>query len=315
MGIVPEQIDHTGDSLARPQANDIPAQPVDVSGQSDRKRRYGSPLWNNLKADYGRVPRALAAFAVLIWCIGNLLLNNFSVCKDETVIRGIEASVTYSCGGPSVTDAGVIAFGLLIILFFLPDMSEIGVFGISLKRRLAEAEAKAAESKAKAEYLENQVHIQNSRIETLSQNLVSASAQANGNAIYFGDEFVRVLIDDLPNKADAYKRGVEPDRTKFSSDFSPRPSEDGLVTQLIRNWERIAASLNLPPSRRRKSDTPRIVVNPDEANRFINVFADELDVVRAARNSVAHAIPISSDELRAAVGISERLLEILQASR
>jgi hypothetical protein len=193
-------------------------------------------------------------------------------------------------------------------------MSEIGVFGISLKRRIIAAEEKAEESKSKADRLETQVQIQNLRLESLSQSNAIATAQANGNAIYIGDDFIRSLETNFPGKAEAYKMGVDPEQKEAAVESS-FDADDRLVTRLIRNWETIAASLDLPPYRRRKSEIHRIAISSDEAKRFVDIFYDELEVVRATRNSVAHAIPVSHNELRTAVAISDRLMEVLRGAQ
>jgi hypothetical protein len=277
----------------------------------------GRRVRNALKADYWRIPRWLLAFTVLFVCVGGLLTSSFSVCKDETVTKGADQTVTRTCNGPSVSDAGVVAIALLIVLLFAPDMSEVGVLGVSLKRRLATAEAKASESAEKAERLEDRIQVQNSRIEMLSQNLAmaTANAQAISNVYLTTSDEIRQRDSGLAQKAEAFKRGVEPEPTTTAGELVTEALDAELATRLIRDWEVLAASLDLPPYRPGgRPDIPRVVVSSDEANRFVNVFADELKIVRAARNNVAHARPITNDDLRAAVDISDRLLAILQGS-
>jgi hypothetical protein len=103
--------------------------------------------------------------------IGGLLGSRFHVCKHETITKGAETTVTNTCGAPGVSDAEVVAIALFVVLLLVPDMSEVGVFGVSLKRRLAAAEEKASESIAKAENLQHQLQVQSLRVETLTQNL------------------------------------------------------------------------------------------------------------------------------------------------
>jgi hypothetical protein len=48
--------------------------------------------------------------------------------------------------------------------------------------------------------------------------------------------------------------------------------------------------------------------------RWRGLFADELEVVRLARNTVAHAMYISDDNLRNAVAVAEQLVRIARSS-
>ena len=57
------------------------------------------------------------------------------------------------------------------------------------------------------------------------------------------------------------------------------------------------------------TDTPR-----GRLSRWVNVFQEELDVVKAARNTVAHALPIGDDDLASAVRIAARLLMYARVS-
>jgi hypothetical protein len=101
---------------------------------SDQPKLPGrvSTVWGALAANYFRGPRWTVAFAVLLTCVFGLLAGWFEVCSVETA----GTTVTRTCNGPSITDAGAVAIAFLIVLLLAPDMSEVGVFGVSLKRRL-----------------------------------------------------------------------------------------------------------------------------------------------------------------------------------
>jgi hypothetical protein len=126
--------------------------------------------------------------------------------------------------------------------------------------------------------------------------LAAASAQAIGNVFLVTGNEIQQRDLALPGKADAFKRGVEPEPTTTIDELAIERPDPLLVTKLIQNWEVIAVSLDLPPYRPgARADIPRVMVSGDEANRFANVFAEELRIVRAARNNVAHARPITND--------------------
>lgn len=48
-------------------------------------------------------------------------------------------------------------------------------------------------------------------------------------------------------------------------------------------------------------------------DRWITLFADEIEFVRRSRNSVAHAEPLSDDTLEEAVQVGRRLLSLLRS--
>lgn len=75
----------------------------------------------------------------------------------------------------------------------------------------------------------------------------------------------------------------------------------------------LSASLNLPPYRRGAPDgVAGVPLTAGQAADFSGAFHDELKIVRAARNVVAHAGVISRTEVRAARDISAQLLQILR---
>jgi hypothetical protein len=274
-----------------------------VSKQADDLSDAAEPtrgtrkFWDGVKADTFRWPRWLIAIVVLLGLIGGLLGSRFHVCKDETVTKGTQTTVTHTCNGPGVADAGVVAIALFIVLLLAPDMSEVGVFGISLKRRLAAAEEKASESIAKVENLQHQLQVQSLRVDTLTQNVAAASSQATANnTTIIGEELIRELRFGLHEKAQALEQGVAPSPRKKDR-HAPDPQ---LVTRLIANWETISESLGPPQSR-----------SPGAAD-YANAFQEELEVIRAARNTVAHAKPITHQDLREAVALSNDLLEVLR---
>lgn len=301
---------------------EIDAEPLDKEPEAVTLSNQASgdtatqKAWRFVTADYGQRPRWLLVFAVLLACIYGLFTSSFSICSDQTVSKGAEKTITQTCKGPAVSDAGVVALALLIVLLVAPDMSEVGAFGVSLKRRLAAAEEKASESKAKSDALETRLLIQDVKIESLSQSSAAASAHAKAD-IFINQlpiNFQELAVSSLHDKEEALQLSMAAGPAADSDHLDERvvPNAEKSV-RLIRNWEILAASLDLPPHRRGgRPDIPRVKVSGLQAERFDALFADQLQVVRAARNSVAHSSPITDQELDAAVNISEELLRILR---
>lgn len=275
-----------------------------------------------LRANSFRVVRLTVALGGLLVFAGLLLNSSFEICNVKTETGKDGTTVTKTCDGPTATDASVIAVALLFVLLLAPDMSEVGVFGVSLKRRLEAAEKKASDSEAKSDRLESQLQMQNLRVDTLAQNVAAANAQATNNVYLYSSDDIKKIDSELPNKVEAFTRGniPEPPVIQWTPIDGERPSEDeqsyaSLAMRIIENWEILAASLDLPPYPRvSRSDLPKIKLTANQAEQFRFLFEEELQIVRAARNNVAHAKAVSIDDLRSAVDISEQLLTTLTTS-
>lgn len=268
-------------------------------------------MGNALRNNALRAPRWIAALLLLAVSLLGVYRGWFEVCSVETTIDPAGDVLKRTCNEPDVTDAAVVGTALMIILLVIPDMSEVGVFGLSLKRRVEAAERQASHSSEKADKLEDRILIQGARIDSLNQNVAAAAAQASVGPILIGDTAIQHALSGLPRKKQAFEAGapVQP------ADPAEEPVDATQVARLIRNWERIAASLDLPPYRYgRTMDLARIPIPVVDAARFSRVFSEELQIVRAARNTVAHAGTLPPEQLKSAVDISDRLLEILSRS-
>lgn len=266
---------------------------------------------NEVRANSYRAIRWAVAAALLVACVVALLNGWFEVCSLETTKSATENASTRKCGAPAVTDAGTVAVAFLILLLLIPDMSEVGIFGLSMKRRVEAAEKQASESKEQAGRLEDRLLLQTIRIDGLNQAVANSTAQASIGDIIIGDAAIKKAVSGLPQKEAAYKRGADEEALP-AADATPAPDAE-LTSRVIRNWESIAASLDLPPYRPGvRASVSRDPISTTDAKRFVSLFREELNVVRATRNTVAHAGSIADDDLLAAVEISERLLAILR---
>lgn len=258
----------------------------------------------------GRAIRWTAILVILGLCVAGYVVGWFEVCAVETVNSAGATSITRTCGPPGVADGGVLAVGLLLLLLAMPDMSEVGILGLSMKRRLEAAEEDASSSKAKADRLEDHLLLQSLRIDGVSQAMASAAAQASVGDILIGDAAIERAKSGLDAKAEAFKRGTR--AQDQMTDENGRPDAQDAM-ELIRNWEMLAASLDLPPYRRGASDgVARVPLTASQAADFSGAFRNELSIVRAARNTVAHAGVLSRAELQDATDISARMVQILR---
>ena len=260
-----------------------------------------------LKDNAWRPIRWTVVLVLLTVAIAGLFLGWFEVCSKTTTKDGIESA----CNQPTVSDASVVGSVLLVLLILSPDLSEIGVFGISLKRRLEAAEQKAKSSEEKVERVTDRLAIQSTRIDGLAQATASAAAQATVGPIFIGDKAIEHAQAVLPEKERAFLAGRD-----VSVDETPKPPLDyAAIGELISNWEEINSLLGPTPYRMTQRPPVESSLSEDDVRRFVEIFKEELQIVRAARNTVAHAGAISPEDVTSAVDISNSLLEILRHRR
>jgi hypothetical protein len=177
-------------------------------------------------------------------------------------------------------------------------MNEVGMFGISLKKRVEDAERRVGN-------FENRLEVQNTRIESMVQSAASASVEANFSPVYVGDASIVQARENLPAKEEAFRKGQDADS---SWKMDPELNSGG-IGEIIANWETIARRLAITPY----GGGARESMHPDDVGSFMEFFGEEIQVVRAVRNAVAHARPVSSNELQSAIDISRELLEIMNS--
>ncbi|WP_143261466.1 hypothetical protein [Allokutzneria sp. NRRL B-24872] len=174
---------------------------------------------------------------------------------------------------------------LLALLLLLPDLSELSVANLlTLKREVA---AQKKEIEATNSKLEAAVAVQTSQSVTTNfyTNVPAAQlpAQIDGKRDFVTQEPRRQLLSTPPPKD--YATGV---------------------TTLIFEWERLRSRLG--PALTRPDNAPGTV------GHFARVFDDEIQTVRAVRNSVAHSRPVDQADLEGAISAARELNAILQDS-
>jgi hypothetical protein len=234
--------------------------------------------------------------------MGGLLFGWFESCADA--ISG--EKIVKICAPPTVTDARIIVLFFIAVLLLLPDMGEIGVFGLSLKRRLEDAEKKT-------EQIETRMLFQENKIDTVAQSV--SSAQANVGPILIGD----AAISQAQSKFEEKGRALLEEPSEHSHmTITTGPSEDldaGSLVKLMRNWEEISSVLRIGIHgfNRRFSDQSQYTsAQIHFIESFGNTFSEELQMVRAARNSGVHFAYISNEELDKAADLSDGLNMLLK---
>lgn len=108
---------------------------------------------------------------------------------------------------PVALNSGMVLAGVLLFLILVwPDLAEVGAFGVSMKRRVAVAEEKAASAVTEVASLGNRIELQNLRLD----NAVSTASTASASAtvpIMIGDRELSKAVQGLEAKIDAFADG------------------------------------------------------------------------------------------------------------
>lgn len=234
-------------------------------------------------------------------------------CTTTTTENTSGSEMVTVCAPVAVNSGMVLAGVLLFLILIWPDLAEVGAFGVSMKRKVAAAEEKAESAVTEVNSLGNRLEIQALRLD----NAVVATSTASASAtvpIMIGDFELSKAVQGLGAKIDAFTSGRHfvPEAT-----IEPPNSQYALRVELLENAEWLREKFPFVHRGRYVEPDPRRVLNAEEKDRvgrFLNTFADEMDIVRAARNAVAHAQALSDDELRKAVDISRQLRDIAETS-
>lgn len=253
--------------------------------------------------------RRAAAGAVLGFALLGLILDWFRTCAIEVTPGGrIE-----TCRAPEIADASVVAVAILFLVLVLPDFDEISAVGVSLKRRLDAVEQRTGELQSSFLALTTQ----------LAQ--ASASASVVNNIGYLGpdnslDEIVARLAAKADRQASVSTGAPSAEAGELShahsGEHAGRLARDAgpegtaralLAVRLIERWEELQEMLLLGPRYRTMRDA-----NGPTSN-FAKGYVEEINTVRQARNSAAHAQPISHRDLELAIDAADNLIEIARA--
>lgn len=251
--------------------------------------------------DYARWALILA---ILLFGLVGSAAGQFETCAEEATAQG----VVEVCGPLGLSDLPVVAALALVLFLAMPDLAEASIGGVfSIKKRLNRAEA--------------QVDQQARQIDGLRLSIdsrMSAAAAAENNVIIVSEH----SLDQLPVTIQRKARGEPPAPEVREPARSDEYAEQAV--RLIRNWERLAEMLLLPPyaTPRRPGrrdllsdggDALSLSVEDEKIYQFSTVFSDEIQLVRAARNAVAHDRGLSPEAVIDAADAAEELIRVFQA--
>jgi hypothetical protein len=233
---------------------------------------------------------------ILVWGFVGSVNGSFESCSEQAT----EAGVVEVCGPPAVTDLSVVSALALILFLAAPDISEASLGGVvSIKRRLARAEEQVRQQAQDLHSLRMAIDVR------LATHAASASAAENNVFIVTSDQ-----LASLPEAIERKWRGepppAQPPPTGPGDDYAAD------VLRLINNWEQLNELVPLRPQRGATGVSPDDEREEYKRSAFVSLFKEEIQLVRAARNSVAHSQPLPPEAVREAADAAEELLRIFQ---
>lgn len=226
----------------------------------------------------------------------------FEVCDETALAIGNEARVVTTCEPASLSDPRYVVFLLVGLLVVVPELSEVTVGSVTLKRRLEAAEQAQGRLQGEVESLRQQFFLQ-------ANQSVHVPVYVNPS----DPAYEQVLTN----------AGAPVESTDLDSSLTPAEMQ----VELIRLAERLRLFdrrlTRLPSSERALTSGPDrdaleswashvalawpdaaglgIALVAEQAHAFTELFAEPLDVVRAVRNAVAHGKSVDERALEEAL--------------
>lgn len=250
------------------------------------------------KARVARVIRWGLAFAITAG-LGSAALRGWIICSDELAQTG-SREVVRVCRRPGVTDIDIVLPLLAVVLLLLPDLAEVGLpGGFTLKRTVEQQGAQLDAQAQRQDALERSV-----QLVQLTQR--TSAVARSGDTIFILPNDVQAALSGLGQKERRFEEDAE-----YMVPESPRPppvvsrARAQLEAELLRLAAELERDIELAeaPSEAEAADRSSLL-------RWRTLFAEEMDVVRAVRNSVAHARPLRDEDLEAAAELARTLVSL-----
>lgn len=256
----------------------------------------------------GRTTRYIVLLVLLVgYSVGAILYQECTVTRSVDALSKV--STTTVCAPPTVTSAVVLVVILLAVILLWPDLTEITVLGVSLKRQVAQATARAVEAEKKVTVVEKALQVQQLRIDTAITSAATATATASStNHIHIGtdrpwshDEAVRLrrFEDDL----------IAASLRKDEPAPEPPPADvptDSLSITLLRKYEFLAEIIGLGPKRPNRTIVRNRSRSP-QMQWFVDDNAAAIQSVRNLRNAIAHGQPVERRDVEAGLSVIETI--------
>lgn len=289
----------------------------------------GGPGWLAITR---RICAALLAAGSVGVAFASYWVSAFTICRP--INGGPNFTQVTNCNPWTLQDLlpALIIVGLLL----LPDVTEVNVFNlISLKREIKAAKAEADVVRAQQEALEARISAQLSQVSSQQMELhnhVHYPSVPPENLSQSIDEKLEKIEDEVQNqpknhgfppveagsesgksseqqKPDLDSREAASSRVSGSGRTRLEDmSSDTMSMRLLLEWEKLSEYLKMG----RVSGNSLGVRHANSTRTlFMSLFKDEIDTVRAVRNSIAHGKKVPQDALEGAYAAAVRLNGII----
>ncbi|MFJ8910837.1 hypothetical protein [Amycolatopsis sp. NPDC102389] len=320
----------SSDKAGKDAVSPDPAKVVDAKAESDESDPAGLARATRLRRG--------AAFLLVVLLVLLAMLSYrwpaFEICRDTAAAN---SSVVTLCNPWTTQD--LVPFIVLVGFLLLPDLSELNIFNlISIKREVKSAKAEAEVIKARQEALEVRFASAVSQVSSQQTSVVNHSHFYNDQRASELPGSIDKKVHDIDERHggstsdDPVNGGQHAERTpdretepvesrdRVSSEESNGSTDassvsidmitdDVLKLGILNNWEQLSEGLQLGSYYRISQDsfTPA-------RRRFLDLFKEEIGTVRAVRNSIAHAKPVSREDLIGAYDAVRQLNKIWRES-
>lgn len=226
-------------------------------------------------------------------------------CTRADALKDDGSVVTLTtCASPSLSSATVLLFVLLVVALLWPDISEITVLGVSLKRKVEQAQAAAETARESVDNLRQMVQFQQTQIDSVT----SATATSTTH-IHLGDS---ANVKDVQERLREQASEVLSESQSLQEPVVTRPStelsDNDLKIEVLSGFETLATILGLNSVPRRER-----IIAANHRRRSVQQFfledhAGPIRSVKAVRNAVAHAQHVSREDLENALVVLHGLI-------
>ena len=260
-----------------------------------------SKWWSVFTKHVGRLPRYIVLAIVLVAALSAIAFFYRECVSETTTAPNGDITQVVTCSPPTLASSALLIVLLMVVGLLWPDLAEVTVLGVGLKRSVKAAIDAASVASEGVQTLSRVVEVQQVRLDAMA----IAAATANVN-LYFGAAELPQLKEAAAKvEEDAKELGVaKPDLGEVE--------DDSLKIKVIRSWERLNDLLDFSGARLRAD---RIGGDPDLRpiqQAFIDDHAQSIRIARELRNAVAHDRPVSRPNLVAGASLFDDLIVLAE---
>lgn len=255
-------------------------------------------------------PLRLSLVFLILTAYGAAVLWLYRECSVlSTVAANADTTTATTCAPPTASSATVLILILIVVLLLWPDISEVTVLGVTLKRKVEEAKKDAAAAKEEVGTLSLLVQSLQVQISSMVVSTAAAASSANISQSFVLPDYpwnsresarVQKSVEELQRELDERRQAsgepVGPSTGHYVEgskylDLLSNLRDDELSMRLIREWAQFDSMLAIQTFNRprREDQLSDEELRKRHAQRgFVAEHREAIAGVRSLRNAVAH---------------------------